>query len=207
MNNQNQTRGKMSIFRWLLFLPLALLIAIVGNLLFGLVLIRVGFQNQTLLNGVSAFLFSFLLVFFAGVFAPSKRAMVAMTLCGIFALLAILSFILAILGVGVFTERVMPDRISIPVLQILGALYAAFLVPALTIRGTTLERLWREIIALGTVVTIFGGVLSIAGLIMGIITRTWTTLAVGTVVLGIGIVTWLFPYIHLFLRVRRIPKE
>lgn len=208
MDNQDQIRvkNKTSIFRWLIFLPLAFLVAVVVNLVLGLILLGVGFQNQTFLDGVSAFVFSFLFVFSAGVFAPSKRARVTMILFGIIILLAILSFILAILGVEVFAERVMPNRLSIPVLQILGALYAVFLVPSLTTRGTILERLWREIIALGTTVVIFGGILSIVGLIVRIIAGTWTTLSVGVVVLGVGIITWLFPYIHPLLRVRRFKK-
>lgn len=199
-------KNKMSIFRWLVFLPLAVLVAIIINLLLGLILIRVGFQNQTFLDGVSAFVFSFLFVFSAGFFAPSKHSRVAIILFGIIVFLAILSFILATLGVEVFTERAMPSRLSIPILQILGALYAMFLVPPLTTRGTTLEQLWKEIIALGTTVIILGGIISIAGLIIGIITMGWVTLSVGAVVLGIGIITWFFPYIHLFLRVRRLEK-
>lgn len=206
MDNQNQTsvKNKTSIFRWLIFLPVAILIAIVVNLLLGLLLIKIGFQNQTFLDGVSAFVFSFLFVFSAGVLAPTKRDKVILILFGIIVFLAILSFILAILGVEVFTERTMPDRLSIPVLQILGALYAMFLVPCFTTRGTTLERLWREIIALGTTVVVFGAILLIVGLIVGIIAGSWTTLSVGVVVLGIGTITWIFPYIHLFLRVKMI---
>jgi uncharacterized protein YacL len=124
----------------------------------------------------------------------------------IITLLAILSFILAILGVEVFAERTMPGRLSIPVLQILGALYAMFLVPLFTIRGTTLEQLWREIVALGTTVMVFGGILSIVGLIIGITVRIWTTFFIGFIVLGMGIVTELFPYIHLFLRFQKTKK-
>lgn len=208
-HNQNQTtvKNKTGIFRWLIFLPLAILIAVVVNLLLGLILVGVGFHNQTFLDGVSAFVVTFLFVFSAGVLAPTKRDKVTLILFGIIVFLAILSFILAILGVEVFTERTMPDRLSIPVLQILGALYAMFLVPCFTTRGITLERLWREIIALGTTVVIFGGILLIVGIIVGIIAGSWTTLSVGVVVLGIGTITWLFPYIHLFLRVKRIGRQ
>ena len=206
MDNQNQPeiKNKPSVFRWLIFLPVAILIAIVVNLLLGLLLIKIGFQNQTFLDSVSAFVFSFLFVFSAGMLAPAKHTKVATILFVIITLLAILSFILAILGVEVFAERTMPGRLSIPVLQILGVLYAMFLVPCFTTRGTTLERLWREIIALGTTVVVFGAILLIVGLIVGIIAGSWTTLSVGVVVLGIGTITWLFPYIHLFLRVKMI---
>jgi len=197
----------MIIIRWILFLPLALLVAIVGNLLFGLGFIGVGLQNQIFLNGVSGFIFSFLLVFSAGIFAPSRHAVVAICLGGVLTLLAILSFVLAILGVHGFVERVMPDRLSIPVLQILGALYAVFLVPCFIVPGATLERFWQEVIALGTVVVIFGLILSTTGVIIGIVTRIWTTFAVGGIVMGMGITTWFFPYVHLFLRARRIRKE
>jgi len=208
MDNQNQTeiKNKSSAFRWLIFLPAAILIATVVNLLLGLLLIKIGFQNQTFLDVVSAFVFSFLFVFSAGMLAPAKHTKVATILFVIITVLAILSFILAILGVKVFAERTMPGRLSIPVLQILGALYAMFLVPPFTIRGTTLERLWKEIVALGINVMVFGGMLSIVGLFIGIIVRTWATFFIGVIVLVMGIVTELFPYIHLFLRVRKVKK-
>ncbi len=208
MDNQNQPeiKNKPSAFRWLIFLPVAVLIAIVVNLLLGLLLNKIGFQNQTFLDGVSAFVFSFLFVFSAGMLAPAKHTKVDTILFVIIMLLAILSFILAILGVEVFAERTMPGRLSIPVLQILGALYAMFLVPSFAIRGTTFERLWKEIVALGTTVIIFGGILSIIGLIIGITVRIWTTIFIGFTVLGMGIVTELFPYIHLFLRAQKAKK-
>lgn len=190
--------------RWLLFFPLALLIATLGNLVVGLAFMGVGLRNQIFLNGVSAFVFGFLLVLSCGILAPSKQARIAMVVCGVLASLAMLSFVLAILRVEGFVERIMPDRLSIPVLQILGALYAMFLVPCFTTPGTTLERLWREIISLGVVVMYFGGILSIVGLIMGGVTQAWATLAVGAVVLGIGIATWFFPFVHVFLRVKKI---
>lgn len=208
MNNQNKIRvkSKWDILRWTLFLPMALLIAIIGNLLLGLILIGVGFGNQVFLDGVSAFVGSFLFVFSAGFFAPFKRTKVIGILFGIIVFLAILSFILAILGADVFVERVMPSRLSVPVLQILGALYAMFLIPPLTARGTILEQLWKEIVALGVTVMIFGGILLIAGLIIGIIVQTWTTLFVGIIVLGMGLVTELLPYIHLFWGVQKGKK-
>jgi hypothetical protein len=206
MENQTEIKNKPSAFRWLIFLPAAVLIATAVNLLLGLLLIVIGFQNQTFLDGVSAFVFSFLFVFSAGILAPAKHTKVATIFSVIITLLAILSFILAILGVEVFAERTMPGRLSIPVLQILGALYAMFLVPLFTIRGTTLEQLWREIVALGTTVMVFGGILSIVGLIIGITVRIWTTFFIGFIVLGMGIVTELFPYIHLFLRFQKTKK-
>jgi len=208
MDNQNQPeiKNKPTALRWLIFLPAAVLIAFVVNLLLGLLLIKIGFQNQTFLDGVSAFVFSFSFVFSAGMLAPAKHTKVATILFVIIILLAILSFILAILGVEVFAERTMPGRLSIPVSQILGALYAMFLVPPFAIRGTTLERLRKEIVALGTTVMVFGGILSIVGLIIGITVRTWATFFIGVIVLGMGIVTELFPYIHLFLRVQKAKK-
>lgn len=208
MDNQNQTeiKNKPSAFRWLIFLPAAVLIATAVNLLVGLLLIKIGFQNQTFLDSVSAFVFSFLFVFSAGILTPAKHTKVATIFFVIIILLAILSFILAILGVAVFAERTMPSRLSVSALQILGALYAMFLVPPFTIRGTTLERLWKETVALGTIVMLFGGILSIVGLIIGITVRAWATFFIGIIVLGMGIVTELFPYIHLFLRVQKAKR-
>ena len=208
MDNRKQTesKNKPSVFRWLIFLPAAVLITVIVNLLLGLLLIKIGFQNQIFLDGVSAFVFSFLFVFSAGILAPAKHTKIATTLFVTIVLLAILSFILATLGVEVFAERTMPDRLSIPIFQILGALYAIFLIPPFTICGTTLDQLWREIVALGTIVVVFGGMLSIVGLIVGITTRTWATFFIGVIVLGIGTVTEVFPYIHLFLRAQKVKK-
>ncbi|MCH8343921.1 MAG: hypothetical protein IH983_08030 [Planctomycetes bacterium] len=194
----------MSALRWVLFLPLALGAAVLGSFVFSL--LAAVFHNQTVINGVGAFVFTFLFVFSAGLLAPSKRSQLAMAVGAVLAVLAILSFLLALLGVEVFAERGMPDQLSIPVLQVLGVLYAIFLVPPCTVPGTTRERFWREIIALGAVVTMLGLVLAVAGLVTGMITRSWATLAVGGVVLAMGVATWLFPHVHLTLRLGRMPK-
>jgi len=208
MDNQNQTeiKNKPSALRWLIFLPAAILIAVVVSLFLDLLFVKIGFQNQTFLDGVSTFVFSFLFVFSAGMLAPAKHTKVATILSMIIILLVILGFILAILGVEAFIERTIQDTFSISVIQILGVLYAMFLVPPFTIRGSTLERLWKEIIALGTIVMIFGGILSIVGLIIGITIRTWATFFIGVIILGIGIVTELFPYIHLFLKFKKAKR-
>jgi len=207
MENQIEIKNRPSVFRWLIFLPAAFLIATVVNLILGLLLIKIGFQNQTFLDSLSAFVFSFLFVFSAGLLAPAKNTKIATILFVIITLLAILSFILSILGVKVFVERAMPSQLSIPIFQILGALYALFLIPSFTIRGTTLERLWKEIITLGIIVMLFGGILAVVGLIIGITVRTWTTFFIGVIVLGVGIVTELFPYIHLLLRIQKAKKD
>ena len=122
-------------------------------------------------------------------------------------LLSVQSFIFAILGVPIFAERTMPGMLAIPVLQILGALYAIFLVPPFIFRDYSLERLWKEIVALGTSVMIFGVILSIIGLIMGFTIRMWATFFLGVIVLGMGIITGLFPYIHLFFKTQRAIKR
>lgn len=209
MDSQSQTsiKNKTSIFRWIIFLPAAFLIVVIVNLLLGLILVAVGLQNQIFLNGITSFVGGFLLVFFAGIFAPSKRIKISKIIFGIVVLLAVFSFIFAIFGVEVFAERVMPDRLSIPVFQILGALYAVFLVPSFVIRGTTLEQFWREIIALSTIVIIFGGILSIVGLITGIFAQAWTTFFLGVIVLSLGVLTWLFPYFHSFFRIKKFKKS
>jgi len=223
MDNQNQTESKNRlcvVFRWLLFLPAAFLIANVVNLFLGLLV--------TFWDSVSAFVFSFVFVFSAGWLVPAQNTKVAIVLFLIITLLVILSFI-PIPGVVGFSESLRPGQLAITVSHILGALYAMFLIPAFTIRGATVERLWKQTTVLGTILMLFGGILSIVGFIIIITCQTrqeltnlllqlegfiiiitcqpWVTFFTGIIVLGIGIITKLFPYVHLFLRAQKAKKN
>jgi hypothetical protein len=160
----------------------------------------------TFWDSVSAFVFSFVFVFSAGWLVPAQNTKVAIVLFLIITLLVILSFI-PIPGVVGFSESLMPGQLAITVSHILGALYAMFLIPAFTIRGATVERLWKQITVLGTILMLFGGILSIVGFIIIITCQTWTTFFTGIIVLGIGIITKLFPYVHLFLRAQKAKKN
>ena len=62
-------------------------------------------------------------------------------------------------------------KILTPIAQLLGSLYALFILPPLVTPGTTLERLWREIVALGSVVVMCGVFVSLVGVVVGLLGR------------------------------------
>ena len=213
MNNKSQTQTKenkiWSVLGWILFLPAAFGVQAVISLSLGILFIGIGFRNQVFLDSVSAFVGTLFFTVLVGYFAPSKKIRVSEVVFWIISILAVLSFILGLLGVYTFVDMETPHGI-IPVLQILGAFYAVVLVPPLTIQGTTYDRLMGKIAGMGGGVTGLGGVVSALGLALGIIVSNWTTLVVGTVILGLGIVTWLIPWIWLYfitVRARKIVEH
>lgn len=199
----------MKIFKWILFLPAAFCIQAIVSLLLGMLFIGIGLKNQVFLDGMSAFVGTLLFVFFAGYLAPSKKLKVTEIIFWVTIVFAVLSLVLGFFGVYTFVKMTTPNTI-VPVMQIIGALYAIALVPSFFTKGATLDKLWAEIAGLGGAITFIGGAISILGLILGLIIKNWSTLSIGTIVLGMGIITWLYPYIHLYLgarRVKRIIKE
>ncbi|HUD18943.1 MAG TPA: hypothetical protein VMR81_00670 [Patescibacteria group bacterium] len=200
-----EIKMNMKIFKWILFLPAAFCIQAIVSILFGLIFYGIGLKNQVLFDSINAFVGAFLFVFFAGYLAPSKKTKVAEIIFWIEISLAILNLVLGFLGVYTFVKMETPNSI-IPVLQVLGALYAVTLVPILTTQGARLDQLWIAIAGLGGLIMFIGGAISILGIIIGLFSNHWMTLSVGAIVLGMGIITWLYPDIHLFLRVRRANK-
>jgi len=185
-----------------MIIPGALVAGMLGSLAGGIVLAV--FRNQSLIDSGSAFFGSFVLAFVAGLIAPTKRSKTTLAFASVIALLALLTFVLSVAtDIQVFADRRTLDKVLIPVSQILGALYAAFLFPPIIIRGTTLERFWRELIALGTVVVMIGILISVVGVFVGFFGRTWVGLTTGLGVFAVGVVTWLFPYCHLLFRIRK----
>ena len=89
------------------------------------------------------------------------------------------------------------------VAQFLGGLYALSISLPIVPPGTTLERLWREIVALGTTVAILGFVLLVVGTGVGLVGRGWLGLEVGLAVSILGAITWAFPFVHTILRVNK----
>lgn len=193
----------MKILRWIVVAPLALLALMLGSLLGGFTFSIFG--NQSAVDSGSAFLGCFALVFVASFIAPVKRGKISLIFAGLIVLLALISLILSFTtSLEGFANQSVLLKVLIPVSQILGGLYAAFLLPPLVTPGTLLEQLWKEIIALGTVVVLFGIIISLGGLVTRVFTGTWVGVAIGLGVIALGGVTWLFPYAHLFLRVRKL---
>ena len=194
----------MKKLRWLIMVPLAFIAMMLGSLLGGLALSVFG--NQTATDTGSAFWGCFALVFAAGLIAPAKRGKTTLVFAGLNALFALILLGLSVAtNIESFTDQTPLQKILVPVSQILGGLYAAFLLPPLVTPGALLEQLWKEIIALGVTVILFGIVISLGGLLARVVAGTWAGVATGLGVIALGVATWLFPFAHLFLRMRRLP--
>lgn len=194
----------MKTLRWLIMVPVAFVAMMLGSLLGGIALSVFG--NQVAVDTGSAFWGCFALVFAAGLIAPTKRGKTTLVFAGLIALIAIISLVLSVAtSFEGFADRPPLQKILIPVSQILGALYAAFLLPPLVTPGTLLEQLWKEINTLGMVVVLFGIVISLGGLVARVFAGTWAGAATGLGVIALGVATWLFPFAHVLLRMRRLP--
>ncbi len=193
----------MKILRWIIMVPLAILALMLGSLFGGIVLSVFG--DQTAMDTSSAFFGCFSLVFIAGFIAPTKRRNTVLLFAGAVILLALILLVASFTTtIERFADRTTLQKILIPVSQILGALYAAFLLPPLVTPGTFLEQIWKEINALGIAVILFGILISLGGLVARVFVSTWAGVATGLGVIVLGITTWLFPFAHAFLRTKKI---
>lgn len=191
----------MRLVRWILILPGAVLVGMIGSLVGGIVATPFG---QSAMDTSSAFFGTFAFVCASGVIAPSRRSKVTLVVASLFGLLALLRFSLSVFStVEEYAGLPTTEKVLIPIAQVLGSLYASFILPPFVTQGSTLERLWREIIALGTVVGTFGALIALIGLILGLLGREWFGLSAGIGVLFLGVLTWLFPFVHVTLRVKR----
>jgi hypothetical protein len=194
----------MRVLRWLLILPGAILFGMVGSLAGGIV---ATFFGQTAMDSSSAFFGPFAFICGARVIAPSHKRKVMLCAAGLVALLAISNFVLAEFTTAEsFAHLTTTQRVLTPLAQFLASLYAIFILPPL-LTSSTLERLWLEIVALGTIVAEIGALLIAIGLVVGLLGRGWLGLMAGLGVLFLGAITWLFPYFHLKLRVRRMLRN
>ena len=194
----------MKILRWIVMAPLAFLAMMLGSFLGGIALSVFG--NQTAVDSGSAFFGCFALVFIAGLIAPAKRGNTMLIFAGLVTLLALVSLVVSIAtSLEGFADRPPLQKVLVPVSQILGGLYAAFLLPPLVTPGTLLEQLWKEINSLGMVVILLGIVISLGGLVARVLAGTWVGAATGLGVIALGVATWLFSFAHVFLRIRRLP--
>lgn len=151
------------ILRWLLLLPGAILFGMVGSLAGGIV---ATFFGQTAMDTSSAFFGSFAFICGARVIAPSHKRTAMLCAAGLAVLLAISSFILAEFTTAEsFAHLSTTQRVLTPLAQFLASLYAIFILPPLLTRST-LERLWLEIVALGTIVAEVGAFLTAIGIVV-----------------------------------------
>lgn len=191
----------MRLVRWILILPGAVLAGMIGSLGGGILAIPFG---QFAMDTSSAFFGTLAFVCAAGVIAPARRSKTALIAASFVSLLALFRFTLSIFTtVQPFAGLSTGEKILIPIAQLLGSLYAVFIVPPLVAKGSTLEDLWREIVALGTTVVMFGALVIVLGLVFGLLGRGWIGFRIGFGVLGLGALTWCFPFVHVRLRLGR----
>jgi hypothetical protein len=130
-----------------------------------------------------------------------------MAATAIIAILALGTFVLSTFSsVEEFSQLSERARILTPVAQFLGAIYALFIFPPFVTAGSTLERLWREILSLGILVAMFGAALAIVGLVVRLASHGWFVLEVGFGVLLLGAVTWVFPFVQASVRVAKLQR-
>lgn len=191
--------------RWLLLLPAAVVAGMAGSLAGGIVASPFG---QAAADAGSAFVGPFAFVAAAYLVAPSKRRTVGIGAAAVITLLAMGTFLLSTFtNVEEFANLDERARILTPVAQFLGALYALFIVPPFATPVSLLEDLWREIGSLGVIVGLFGAAFGVIGLIVGLMGRGWFAFVVSLGVLGFAVLTWLFPLVHLSLRVRKLSQH
>lgn len=162
--SRGKLKCRMRFVRWILIVPVALAAGVAGSLAGGFVASPFG---QAAADTASAFVGPFAFVFAAGLVAPSARQRVGMAATAIIAILALGTFVLSTFSsVEEFSQLSERARILTPVAQFLGAIYALFIFPPFVTAGSTLERLWREILSLGILVAMFGAALAIVGLVV-----------------------------------------
>lgn len=191
----------MRVLRWLLLFPGAILAGIVGSLAGGIVASAFG---QGAADTGSAFVGTFAFVFAACLISPSHRHRIGTVSASLVALLAVGTVMLSTFTTIEEFARLSPrERVVTPVAQILGALYALFIGLPVLAPETTLERLWREVVALGSLVAMLGLLLAVVGAGAGVAGLGWLGFRVGLSVVLLGAITWVFPFVQVTFRARK----
>ncbi len=114
----------MKIVRWILFLPVAVVSAIVGSVLFQLVASLSG--NQAFVGAVDTAVFGFVCVFVAGLVAPSHRHRVRFVLATLLVGLCSLGSVLTAFGVQPFVRESLPQKVLECAAQAAGVICALY---------------------------------------------------------------------------------
>jgi hypothetical protein len=183
----------MQTLRWILVLPGAVIALMIGSFVGGLAAVILG---QAAADTGSAFAGCFASVFAACAISPAQRTRVAIVSVAVITLLAVVTFTLSTFTtLEAFSTLPRSARLITPVAQVVGALYGSFIcLPVLSPTATT-ERLWREIVGLGSVVGMLGMLIAAIGLAVGFAGFGWLGFKVGLSVLILGGVTWLLPFL------------
>lgn len=193
--------ASMRIVRWLLVFPGAIAGLVIGSFVGGMVASVFG---QAAADTGSAFAGPFAFVFAACMISPAHRQRVALATAAVVVLLALGTVILSsFTTLEAFSSLSTRERVVTPVAQTIGALYGSFIsLPVLTPRAT-LERLWREITALGSVVGMLGVLIALIGVGAGLAGLGWLGFKVGLSVVLLGAVTWAVPFMLAIARSRK----
>jgi len=194
--------------RWVLIAPGALAALMVGSLAGGIALSLFGLLGQDFADTGSAFAGPLAFVFACCLIAPTQKHTVGLLAAVLITLLAIGTVVLSNFStIEEFAKLSARARVVSPTAQVLGALYALFLgLPCLS-PGTLLEALWREMRALGLLVMLLGILLAAVGSGFALAGYGWLGFMTGASVVLIGLLTWMFPFIHLYSKVNSIQKN
>lgn len=69
-----------------------------------------------------------------------------------------------------------------------------------------LEHLWRKINLWGLLIGMLGILISVIGFLIGLLFSNWIVLQIGISILIFGIITWIFPFIHVTLRMKKVDQ-
>jgi hypothetical protein len=193
----------MKILRWILFLPGSFVASLIGAFL--------GYYAGAVFGDAAAqtsaaFFGSLAAILTAGYIAPTHHTVVTIVLTSIVSLVALTAFTLS-----EFTTlepySKMPDvlKVLIPLAQILGGVYAIFWLQQLL--ASKLDYLLRKMRELVWCVASLGVLVTIVGLVVGLVNQRWLGLAVGLGILALAFVTWLLQKINLFVSTWRALKQ
>jgi hypothetical protein len=176
------------------------MLGMLGSLIGG---IAAALFGQAASDTAVAFAGSFAFVFAASVIAPSHRQKVRLAAASVVTLLA-LGIVLSFPMVEEFSRLSSTQKVLTPVAQFLGALYALFISSPVVTPWASLDLLSSEIVKLGGVVAMFGGALTVAGVVIGLLGHGWLSVEVGVGVLFLGAITLVFPFVEVAVRAKRI---
>jgi hypothetical protein len=188
---------KSNVLMWILFFPLAFATQAIVIIILDLIFTAISINNQVFYDSLNAFVGAFLLVFCSGLFAPVNRIKVSNIIFVIFAVFDILNFI-AIVSNLYQSAGMQAPEVIVPILSIFGGLYALTTVPAFVIKGITYDQLLGKIAGLGGMTTGIGVVTLVIGIIVRFILKNPSTLFIGEVLSGLGLITWAIPYLVSF---------
>jgi hypothetical protein len=178
----------MNTFRWIALLPVAIVALMFGSFAGGIIASVFG---QDISYVGSGFFGSFFFVFAACAVAPYKKARTGQISSLIIAVLAMGTVILAnFTGIPEFHDLPDISKVTVPVFQIVGALYAMFIALPVILKAGTAEIFGRELAAASTMVVMLGVLVSSLGAVVGFFGAGWLTLVTGLVTVGLGVMTW-----------------